>query len=282
MAVLAVIAAILVGLRGRGIVVGGGNYVARARIDGIILDEDKLARQIAGLTANPRAKALIVAIDSPGGSATGGEVLHDAIAQFAASKPVVAVMGGIAASAGYMVAVPARRIFAREGTLTGSIGVYLQTAEFSGLLDKLGITTEAFKSGPLKDEPSPFEKTSPAGRQMLQGLVNDYYDQFVTMVAQGRHLDADKVRQIADGRPYTGRQALSLGLVDQIGGEPAARAWLAKSAGVPATLPVREVNGPSFAERAFGESLAGTVEKMIAGQWLQLDGVWSLWQRSGY
>lgn len=283
---LAVIAAILVGLRGRGVVGAGaggaGAYVARVKVDGIIAGEETLARHITELGDDTAVKAVIVAIDSPGGSVTGGEALHDAIAQVAARKPTVAVMGGVAASAGYMIAVPATRIFARQGTLTGSIGVYLQTAEISGLLDKLGVATEAIKSGPLKDQPSLFEKTTPAGRQVLQGLVMDYYDQFVTMVAQGRHMDEDTVRRLADGRPYTGRQALKLGLIDQIGDQHDARLWLAAAKGVAAGLPVRDVGQPGLAARMFGESLSGVSEmawKSLAGQWLTLDGVWAVWHR---
>ncbi|HJS87645.1 MAG TPA: signal peptide peptidase SppA [Acetobacteraceae bacterium] len=280
-AVLLLLAAILVGLRGRGLV-GGGAYVARVSVDGIIASEDEFSRRITALADNRAVKAVILAIDSPGGSATGGEVLHDAIAKVAARKPVVAVMGGTAASAGYMIAVPASRIFARQGTLTGSIGVYLQTAEISGLLDKLGIATEAVKSGPLKDQPSLFEKTTPEGRQMLQGLVMDYYDQFVGMVAQGRHMDVETVRRLADGRPYTGHQAQRLGLVDQIGGEPEARQWLAQAKGVSADLPVRAITQGGLAQRAFGASLAdlgAAVWKSFVSQWLRLDGVWAVWQR---
>lgn len=165
--------------------------------------------------------------------------------------------------------------------MTGAIGVYLQTAEISGLLEKLGVTTQAIKSGPLKDEPSFFEKTSPEGEQMLQGLVMDYYDQFVTMVAQGRHMDPDAVRKIADGRPYTGRQALKLGLVDQIGGEREARAWLAQTKGVPADLPVTDVTQAGLAARVFGESLVGIgndLWKTLLGQRVRIDGVQALWQ----
>ncbi len=122
---------------------------------------------------------MILSIDSPGGSVAGGETLHDAIARVAAKKPVVVTMGGLAASAGYMIAMPANRIFAREATLTGSIGVLLETGEVSGLLGKLGITAEVVRSGPLKDEPSLVRPLSPAGQEVLQGLVNDMYDQFV-------------------------------------------------------------------------------------------------------
>ena len=163
-------------------------------------------------------------IDSPGGSVAGGEALHDAIGRVAAKKPVVAVMGGEAASAGYMIAVPAARIFAREATLTGSIGVLLETGEASGLLGKIGITADAITSGPLKDQPSFTRPLTDQGREVLQALVMDMYDQFVGMVATGRHMDPARVRELADGRAYTGRQALKLGLIDAIGGEREARA----------------------------------------------------------
>lgn len=283
-AVLAVLAAILAGLHAGGGAFGGGPYVARLSVDGIIGSDDRLAARVRDLADDPQVKALIVAIDSPGGNVGGGEGLHDAIAAVAAKKPVVAVMGGIAASAGYMIAVPATRIFARAGTLTGSIGVYLQSVEFSGLLARLGIDAEVVKSGPLKDQPSLTEPLSPAGKQMLQGLVMDLYGQFVAMVAQGRHMDPAVVRQLADGRPYTGAQALKLHLIDALGGEHAARRWLATARGVPATLPVRPVTLPEgLAQRA----LAATFDPIVQGFWksvlsqsVGLDGAWSLWQRS--
>ncbi len=135
-------------------------------------------------------------------------------------------MHGLAASAGYMISLPANRIFANESTITGSIGVLLETGEVSGLLGKLGITADTVVSGPLKDQPSFMKPLSPAGREVLQGLVADMYDQFVGMVATGRHMDPDAVRALADGRAYTGRQALKLGLIDAIGDEQDARAWL--------------------------------------------------------
>ena len=143
-----------------------------------------------------------------------------------------------------MIAVPAARIFAREGTLTGSIGVLLETGEVSGLLETLGIDAEAITSGPLKDQPSFTRPLIAGGREVLQGLVMDMYDQFVGMVATGRHMDAAQVRELADGRAYTGRQALQLGLVDAIGGEHEAPAtgWPAKgvSAGLAGRGPDRD------------------------------------------
>src|SRR3984957_16931030 len=148
-----------------------------------------------------------------------------------------------------MIQMPAQQIFAGEATLTGSIGVLLETGEISGLLSKLGIGPEVIRSGPLKAEPSLVRPLSPAGQEVMQALVNDMYDQFVEMVAAGRHMDVAKVRSLADGRAYTGRQALGLGLVDAIGGEPEAKEWLASAKGVPADLPVQDLRERGFASR---------------------------------
>ena len=199
--------------------------------------------------------AVVLAVDSPGGSVAGGESLHDALARVAAAKPVVAVMGGTAASAGYMISLPAARIFAGNATLTGSIGVILETGNAAGLLDKLGLSAEAIISGPLKDQPSFTHGLSPAGRAYLQGLVGDLFGQFVTMVAQSRHLDEARVRELADGRAYSGRQALALGLVDEIGGEPEARAWLAREKSVATGLPIRDLKVGTWYERTVGATM---------------------------
>jgi protease IV len=282
-AVLALVVAGLVGLRGSGLPVGGA-HLERLSVNGIITEDRKLTETVEKLADDPQVKALIVSIDSPGGSVAGGETLHDAIAHVAAKKPVVAVMGGLAASAGYMIAVPANRIFAREATLTGSIGVLMETGEVSGLLGKIGITAEAITSGPLKDQPSYTRPLTDQGRTVLHGLVMDMYDQFVGMVATGRHLSPDRVREMADGRAYTGRQALSLGLVDEIGGEREARAWLAANHGVSETLPVTDVTTTTLAQRAFASSLGPLIDgmwKTLVSQSVTLDGGWAIWQRSG-
>src|SRR5580698_350257 len=247
-AVIALVLAALAGLRWAGLT-SMGAHIERVTVNGLITEVRKLTDQIDALADDNRVKAVILSIDSPGGSVSGGETLHDAIARVAAKKPVVVTMGGLAASAGYMIAMPANRIFAREATLTGSIGVLLETGEISGLLGKLGITPEVIRSGPLKDEPSLVRPLSPAGREVLQGLVNDMYDQFVGMVAEGRHMDPAKVRSLGDGRAYTGRQALGLGLVDAIGGEREAKEWLVSAKGVPAGLPVEDLSDAGFASR---------------------------------
>jgi protease-4 len=283
LSVVAVVGAVLAASRGAGLAPTGA-HIARVSVAGLITEDRKLTEAIDALADDKQVKAVILFIDSPGGSVAGGETLHDALARVATRKPVVAVMGGLAASAGYMIAMPAERIFAREATLTGSIGVLLQTGEVSGLLGKLGISADVIRSGPLKDEPSLVRPLSPEGKEVLQGLVNDMYDQFVGMVAMGRHMDAAKVRSVADGRPYTGRQALSLGLVDAIGGEREAKNWLAAEKGVSTSLPVEDVSTSSFARNAltgrFGP-IFQDVWKMLVSQSVSIDGALAIWQRSG-
>jgi len=268
---------------GRGHLVSGGAHLARLNVSGIIGEDRKLTDAVAALAHDGSVRALIISVDSPGGSVAGGESLHDAIVKVAAVKPVVAVMGGTAASAAYMISVPAARIFAREATLTGSIGVILETGDVSALLAKLGVSADPIVSGPLKDQPSFVKPLSPQGHDVLQGLVMDLYDQFVGMVAAGRHMDPARVRELADGRAYTGRQALKLGLVDAIGGEAEARDWLASVRHVPASLPVADVTTGTLASRTLGESLtsvAGDALKSLMSQGLSLDGAWALWQPS--
>lgn len=257
----------------------GRGHVVRLPIEGFISDDRRLAEAIDKLAKDDQAKALIVSIDSPGGSVGGGEMLHAALLRLRDSKPVVAVMRGTAASAGYMTAVAAERIWARESTVTGSIGVLLQTFDGSELLGRLGLRTDAIISGPLKDQPSPFHPMSPEGRVALQGVIGDMYDQFVGMVVAGRKLPEDKVRALADGRVFTGRQALAAGLVDAIGGEQEARAWLAAEKQVSGDLPIRDLETRGRAERLIGAAWNG-VAKTVVSEWLGVDGLRLLWQPS--
>jgi protease-4 len=229
----------------------GGQHVARLSLVGTITEDRRLLRELERAARDPDLRALVVAIDSPGGSVAGGEAFHTAIQRVRESgKPVVAVMGGTAASAGYMVALPAQRIFAREATLTGSIGVILQSFEVSELMSRLGLRAETLASGPLKDQPSPFRPLSEEGRAALTSVIQDMQSQFVGRVAAGRNMPEPRVRELADGRVMSGRQALGLGLVDAIGGEREARAWLAEAHQVPVELRVREIDPRSTAERA--------------------------------
>lgn len=283
-ALLAVVGALLLAVERDGELNLARDHVARLTLRGTLTEDRRLLDALAAVAREPTAKALVVVIDSPGGTMSGGESLHQAIARVARDRPVVAVMGATAASAGYMVALPAERIFAREATLTGSIGVKLMLPEFSGLLEKLGVGDNSIASGPLKDEPSLARPLSPAAREVMQGIVADMHAQFAAMVAAGRRMEPARVAELADGRAYTGRQALALGLVDAIGGEREAREWLAEAKKVPATLPAREVGRRGWADRALGEdraegvlpALLGVLVKTVLSQ--RLDGGWAIWQ----
>jgi protease IV len=280
LAVVACVVAVLAGLRGAG-VGGGGRHVARLNVSGIITEDRKLLDAIRAAGRDANVSALIVSINSPGGSVSGGESLYRAIKGVAEKKPVVAVMGGLAASAGYMIAMPANRVFASESTITGSIGVLLETVEASSLLQKIGVDAEAITSGPLKDQPSFTRPLTPEGREVLKGLVLDMYDQFVAMVALGRHMEPDAVRALADGRAYTGRQALKLGLIDAIGDEQDARTWLETEKGLPKDLPVEDISTTGLAGRMLTGSLSPIMDglwKTLISQRVMLDLPWALWQ----
>ena len=255
----------------------GLRHVARVNVTGVIQEDTKLLQAVSNLARDGSVRAVIVSIDSPGGSVAGGESLRAALIRVAAAKPVVAVMRGTAASAGYMVALPAQRIFARDATLTGSIGVILQTGSVGDLLGRLGVSAEAITSGPLKDQPSFTRGLTPQGREYLNGLVADMYDQFVGMVAEARHMEPGRVRELADGRAYTGRQAQKLGLVDEIGGEQEARDWLARERGIPSDTAVRDLQVGSFYDRTVGATLSGLWQSTV-GSTLAPGGAWAIWQ----
>jgi protease-4 len=279
--VVAFVAAVLIAVLPRGAGVGG-DRVARLNVSGVITENRAILDAVDRLGKDNAVKAVILAVDSPGGSVAGGATLRAALIRLAAKKPLVAVMGGTAASAAYMISLPAARIFASDATLTGSIGVILETGEVSGLLNRIGVTATAITSGPLKDQPSFTRPLTPEGNAYLHGLVDDLFDQFVTMVADARHMDKARVKELADGRAYTGRQALGLGLVDQIGGEIEAREWLAKEKHVSDTLPIRDVSmgQPGFLRRATGALLGGMLNlaaHAITDPALQ-PGAWAIWQ----
>jgi protease-4 len=241
-------------------------------------------------------KGVLVAIDSTGGATVGGEALYEALLRLSGKKPTVATMGTVGASAAYMAAIAADHVIARRTTITGSIGVLFQYPEVSKLLDNLGVKVEEEKSAPLKAEPSPFKPASPEARAVLQGVIRDTYDWFVDIVAERRKLARPDALTLADGRVYTGRQALAVNLIDEIGGEDVALAWLGTK-GVDVKLPVKDWKPSragggvfSFADAAvlwvaqrMGVSpdlLRGGVLDRILPQSLKLDGLLSVWQGS--
>lgn len=213
-------------------------HIARIPISGVITEDRKRLAMIREIGDSTQVRGVIVAIESPGGTTSGGEALYESIRALSAKKPTVAVTGTIATSAGYMVALATDRIITRRNAITGSIGVLVQFGEVSRLLDMIGVKMEAVKSAPLKATPNPTEPTSAATRDMLAGMVRDSYDWFVGLVAERRHMTPQVARGLADGRIVTGHQALDLGLIDAIGGEDAGVAWLETERDVPRDLPV--------------------------------------------
>jgi protease-4 len=251
-------------------------HVERLAVSGVISEDSARSAALKDVLKNERAKALIVEINSPGGTVVGSEALFRELRAIAAKKPVVAVMGTLAASGGYMTALGADHIVAREGTITGSIGVIMQSADVTGLLKKLGIEAEAIKSAPLKAVPSPLEPLTPEGREATRAVVMDMYDMFVGMVADRRELDPEEAKRLADGRIYTGRQAVAAKLIDEIGGEDEARTWLETARGVPASLPVYDVRIERDSSDVLG-LVSGRIGKALFSERLTLDGLMALW-----
>ncbi len=274
-AVVAVAAALVAtGARFSGL--AGGDVVMRLSVDGVILEDPARDAALARIARDDGVRALVVHINSPGGTVVGGEDLYNALRLVAEKKPVVAVMGTIATSAGYMTAIAADRLFARRGTITGSIGVIMQTTEITGLLERLGIKAEAIKSGPLKAQPSPLEALTPEARAASRDMVAAMFGFFVGLVEDRRPLSRAQVATLADGRVFTGSQAVDNGLVDEIGGEDAARAWLAETHDIPADLPMEDLEIDRD-DGLLSEFVSGVSGKTVLSKALTLDGLVSVW-----
>ena len=252
------------------------DHVAQIAIGGLILDDPARDEAMKEVADDDKVKALLVKIDSPGGTYVGGEALYESLRQVGEKKPVVAIMGTTATSAGYMSALGSDHIVARSSTLTGSIGVILQTADVTGLLDKIGIKSVVVKSGPLKAQPNPLEKFLPAARKATEAIIADYFDMFVTLVAERRSLSREQVLKLADGRVFSGRQAKKAGLVDALGAEPEARKWLSETHKIADSLPVKEVK-LKHEDELWRDLFDSIIGKVMFSERLRLDGVISLW-----
>jgi len=220
----------------------GGAKVAVVEVEGIIgtdaqrgQDTESLVRTLGEYRDDPNVRAVVLRINSPGGAVAPTQEIATAVRRLReAKKPVVASLGSVAASGGYYVAVAADRIYASPGTLTGSIGVVMQMANLEGLLKKVGVEYVVVKAGAYKDVGNMARAMTPEERRILQALLDDVYDQFIGAVAEGRGLDPQAVRAFAEGRIYSGRQAQSLKMVDDLGGLEDAIEAAAKMAGLPA------------------------------------------------
>lgn len=292
------IAAVIVGL---GLMFMGGEtagkaraHIARVTVSGLIVDDTELVERLDEIARNDSVKALILSINSPGGTTYGGEVTYKAIRRVAEKKPVVSDVRTLAASAGYMIAVAGDHIVAGETSITGSIGVIFQYPQVKPLLDKIGVSLEEIKSAPLKAEPSPFHPPPEAAKTAIQAMVDDSFAWFVDLVAERRKLQrADAVR-LADGRVFTGRQAAREKLVDKVGGLKEIRDYFA-TRNVSADLPVVDWKARSSGSNFFLGSLAADLADALGLGWLAkaatlknmsedkllLDGLVSVWHFDG-
>ncbi len=273
LAIVALIVAALVGAMP--FALDEGERVARLWVSGFIEDDPGRDRIITDLRDDDAVKAVVLRLDSAGGTAVGGEALYLSLRSLAEKKPVVAVLGTTATSAAYMAALAADRLLARESSLTGSIGVLFQTAEFTALLEEIGVRAEAIRSGPLKAKPMPYEELDDPTRQAMRSVVSDTYEYFLRLLMERRSLDRETALTLADGRVFTGRQAVQAGLVDAIGGEEEARAWLAQAHGVPKSVPATDVTTGD--EGGLLGTLDAALKRTLPLRTLALDGLIAVW-----
>jgi protease-4 len=295
-AITAVVAVGVIAAGGRGALATSGS-IARINIEGLIRSDQERVAALERLEKS-QAAAVVVHINSPGGTTAGSEQLYDALIRLKAKKPLVVVVEGLAASGGYITAIAADHIVAQQSSLVGSIGVLFQFPNFSELLKTVGVKVEEIKSSPLKAAPNGFEPTSPEARAAIDALVKDSYAWFRGLVKERRGMDDALLEKVADGRVFTGRQADDLKLIDGLGDEKAAIAWLVAEKKVKSDLPVRDYKlNPRFGDLTFLRtaaavtldalglsSIARQVERAGVGQAvdrLGLEGMLALWSPSG-
>lgn len=209
-----------------------GEKVGVIEVYGVIADSRQIIKQLHDFRDNDSIKSIVLRVDSPGGGVGPSQEIHDEVKGVDAVKPVIVSMGSVAASGGYYIAAAAREIVANPGTITGSIGVIMEFTNFRELLDKIGLSSVVVKSGKFKDIGSPAREMTPQEKAILQDLIDDVHSQFVASVAEGRSLDVETVSSIADGRIFSGRRALEMGLVDSMGNLEVAIRRAAELAGI--------------------------------------------------
>jgi len=293
---IAIVAVVGAGLAfsNRGAITGGpGGGIARVNIEGLIRGNRPRSEALTRL-AESNAKAVIVHINSPGGTVAGSEELYESLVKVKAKKPMVVVVDGLAASGGYIAAMASDRIVAQQSAIVGSIGVIFQYPNVTELLKTIGVQVESIKSSPLKAAPSGYEPTSPEARAAVESIVRDSFDWFKGLVRDRRHLDDASLQKVSDGRVFTGRQAVELKLIDGLGDEQAAIDWLAKEKNIDPKTPIRDYPlAPRFSDLPFlrvaalgvldALGLSGLAERVRefgafqAVERLNLDGLLALW-----
>jgi protease IV len=268
--------------------VAGGPYIARINIEGLIRSSRERVEALERLGRSSTARAVIIHINSPGGTTGGSEQLHDALKRLKAQKPIVVVVEGLAASGGYIAALASDHIVAQSSALIGYV---------ADLLKIVGVKVEEIRSTPLKAAPSPFEHASPEARAAIEAVVMDSYDWFQGLVRDNRKLEGEQLTKVVDGRVFTGRQAIDMKLIDEIGDEKQALAWLQKEKGLDPKLRVRNYElEPRLSDLPFLHvAAAAMLDAAGLGAWarrveawgtvralekLNLDGLLALWHPS--
>ncbi len=278
---LSVLAAIFVLGRGaaffsRSVPLVGGAEIGVVRISGVILSSRRPIRQIRSLARDPRIKAIVLRINSPGGAVVPSQDIYEEVLKVRKKgKPVIASIGTVGASGAYYIASACDKILASSGSLTGSIGVIMELAEFQDLMKKIGVQSEVMKSGALKDAGSPFRPMTPEERAYLQSVLDEMHQQFIQDVAEGRHISVAVLKPLADGRVFTGRSAISNHLVDQLGDYQDAVAEATKMAHISGSPVIRTFHEKSFLDKMVSSQinqLWETVEQQPAGFWSILPG----------
>lgn len=274
----------------------GANYsqphIAKVRIEGTIFENEELLKRLERIAGDDAVKGVILVLDSPGGTTVGGESIYEAVRKIAEKKPVVTQVGTLAASAGYMIASASDHIVARQTSIVGSIGVLFQYPDASKLLDTLGVKVETIKSSPLKAEPNYFSPASDEAKAMIRNMIMDSYDWFVGIVEKRRGFTHEEALALANGAVFTGRQALEKKLIDGLGGETEAVAWL-KGKGLSDKLPrlewkpVSSDTGFSLRDliihagaRLIGQDADGLFKDFMKDR-IFLDGLLSVWHVDG-
>ena len=266
--------------------------IARFTVEGLITGDRETLKQLEKIETAQAVKAVVIAIDSPGGTTTGAERLYGAIRRLSAKKPTVAVVGNVAASGAYIAALGTDQIVALGNALVGSIGVLIEYPNFAKMLDTIGVKMEDVKSSPLKAAPNPFEPTTPEAEAALAALVGDSFTWFKSLVKERRNMSGEELQAVADGRVFTGRQGIDLHLVDRLGGEREAVDWLEQEKKIPKGLEIRDWKQGRTLERLGILTLGARAAQMFgldgisqaldraarAADARMLDGLLSIWQ----
>tara|TARA_B100000989_G_scaffold85102_1_gene61094 strand:- start:2930 stop:3823 length:894 start_codon:yes stop_codon:yes gene_type:complete len=249
-------------------------FIAKLSIDSIIMNNPELIKQLELLKNNKNLRAVLVDVNSPGGTVVGSKEIYDNLKKISEKIPVAISMKEVAASGGYMVALAGNKIFCYEGTITGSVGVIMQSVNIEKLLESLGIEPVIFKSGELKAKPNPIEKLSSSDKDIIQKIIKSIHESFLTMVKNNRKISEENLKIISDGRIFTGIEAKKINLVDEIGSEKDALDWLKAETKLEKDIDVIKIEGETnFSNVLDILSLKGIFKKKLSIS----NGLFAIW-----